>query len=83
MTETSGSQKFGGSPPTAASCSMPQQQEHSTGNRPEGHLGTIRGHPSPTGTTPDQDREIMPPPPPRRPQRRNTDHFDNAELRAV
>ena len=53
------------------------------GNVPEGHLDTTPGHPSPTGTTADQDRETMPPPPTRPPQRRNTDIFDEAELRAV
>ena len=83
MTETSGPQKSGGSPPIAASCSMPQQREPSTGNIPEGHLGTTPAHPSPTGTTLDQNRETMPPPPPTPPQRRNTDPFDDAELRAV
>ena len=83
MTETSGPQKSGDSPPTAASCLMPQQREPSTGNVPEGHLGTTPGHPSPTGTTLDRDPETMPPPPPRPPQRRNRDPFDDAELRAV
>ena len=43
MTETSGPQKSGGSPPTATPCSMPQQREPSTGNVPEGHLGTHLG----------------------------------------
>ena len=62
---------------------MPQQRDPSTGSVPEGHLATIPGQPSPTGTTPDQHRETMPPPPPRPPERRNTDHFDDAELRAV
>ena len=83
MTEASGPQKSSGSPPTAASCSMSPQQELSTGNVPEGHLGTTPGHPSPTGTTPNQDRETMPPPPPRPQQRRNMDLFDEAELRVV
>ena len=83
MTETSGPQKSGDSPPTAATCSMPQQREPSTGNVPGGHPGTTPGHPSATGATPDQDRETMPPPPPRPPQRRNTDPFDDAELRAL
>ena len=64
MTETSGPQKSGDSPPTAASCSIPQKREPSTGNVPGGHLGTSPGHPSPTGTTQDQDRETMPPPTP-------------------
>ena len=83
MTQASGPQKSGGSPPTAASCSMPPQREPPTRNVPEGHLGTTPGHPSPTGTTLDQDRETMPPPPPRPPQRRNTDPSDEAELRAL
>ena len=82
MTETSGPQKSGGSLPTAASCSMPQQREPSSWKVPEGQLGTTTGHPSPSGTTPDQDRETMPPPP-RRPPQRNTDQFDDAELRAI
>ena len=73
MTEASGPQKSSGSPPTAASCPMSPQQEPSTGNVPGGQLDTTPGHPSPTGTTPDQDRETMPPPTPRPPQRRNTD----------
>ena len=83
MTEASGPQKSSGSPPTAASCSMSPQQEPSTGNVPEGHLGTTPGHPSPTGTTPDQDRETMSPPAPRPPERRNTDLLDETEMRAV
>ena len=83
MTETSSPQNSGGSPPTAASCSMPQQPEPSTGNVPEGPFGTTPGHPSPTGTTPYQDRETMPPPAPRPPQRRNPDDFEDAKLRAV
>ena len=83
MTEVSGPQKSSGSPLTAASCSMSPQREPSTGNVPEGHLGTTPGHPSPTGTTPDQDRETMPPPPPRPPQRNNMDLFDETELSAV
>ena len=61
MTETSESQESGDSPPTAAACSMPQQRESSTGNKPGGHPGTTPGHPSSTGATPDQDRETMPP----------------------
>ena len=73
----------GGSQPTAASRPMSPQQEPSTGNVPEEHLDTTPWHPSPTGTTPGQDRETMPPPPPRPPQRRNTDLFDEAQLRAV
>ena len=80
MTQTAGPQKSDDSPPTAAFCSMPQQLEPSMGNAPE---GTTRGHPSPTGTTLDQDRETMRPPPPRPPQRRNTNPFDDGELRAV
>ena len=83
MTENSDPQKSGGSPPTTASCSMPQQREPSTGNVPEGHLGTTSGHPPPAGSTPDKDRETMPPQPPRPPRRRNTDHFDAAELGPV
>ena len=83
MTETSGTQKSGDSSPTAASCSMPQQREPSTGNVPGGHLGTTPGHPSQTDITLDQDRETLPPPPPRLPQQRNTDPFDDAELRAI
>ena len=53
------------------------------GNAPEGHLDTTPAHPSPTGTTPDQDRETMPPPARRPSIQRNTDLFDEAELRAV
>ena len=64
MTETSNPQKSGNLPPTAASCSMPQQREPSTGYLSEGPLGTTPGHPSPTGITLDQDRETMPPPAP-------------------
>ena len=82
MTQAAGPQKSSGPPPTAASRPMSPQQEPSTGNVPEGHLDTTPGHPSPTGTTPDQDRETMPPPPPRPPQQRNTDLFDEAEVRA-
>ena len=52
-------------------------------NVPEGHLGTSPRRPSPTSTTPDQDRETLPPGPPRPPQRRNTELFDETELRAV
>ena len=80
MTETCGPQKSGDWPPSAASCSMRQQREPSTGNVPE---GTGPGHPSPTGTTLDQDRETMPRPIFRPQQRRNTDTFDEPELRAV
>ena len=82
MTATSGPQRSGDSPPTATSCSISQQREPSTGNVPGGHLKTIPGHPSLTGTTLDQDRETMPPQAPRPPQRRNTDPCDDAELRA-
>ena len=56
MTETSGPQESGDSLPTAGGCPMTQQQEPPTGNVPGGHPGTARGHPSPTGTTPDEDR---------------------------
>ena len=80
MTETCGPQKSGDSPPSAASCSMRQQREPSTGNVPE---GTGPRHPSLTGTTLDQDRETMPRPTFRPQQRRNTDTFDEPELRAV
>ena len=83
MTGTSDPQESSDSPPNAASCLMPQRPEPSTGNVPEGHLGTTPGQPSPTGTTLDQDQETMPSPPPRPPQRRNTDLFDDAELRGV
>ena len=51
MTETSGPQESGDSLPTASACSMPQQWELSTGKVPEGHPGTISGHPSQTGAT--------------------------------
>ena len=61
MTDTSGPQKSGDSLPTAAARLMPQQSEPSTGNVPRGHPGTTPGHPSPTGVTPDQNRETMPP----------------------
>ena len=83
MTETSGPQKSGGSPPTALSCSMPEQREPSTGNVPEGHLGTTPGHPFPTATTPDHDRETIPPAPPTPPQRTNKVPPDDAELRVL
>ena len=83
MTETSGPQESDDPLPAASTCSMPQQQEPSTGYVPGGHPGTTPGHPSPTGATPDQDRETMPPPAPRPPQRRNTDPFGDAELRAL
>ena len=45
MTEASGTQKSGGSPPTAASRPMSLQQEPSTGNVPEGQLDTTPGAP--------------------------------------
>ena len=45
MTETSGPQKSGASPPTAAFCSMSQQRVPSTGKVHEGHLGTTPGTP--------------------------------------
>ena len=52
-------------PSTTTRHLMSPQQEPSTGSVPEGHSDTALGHPFPTGTTPDQDRETMPPPPPR------------------
>ena len=64
MTKTSGPQESGGPLPAAAACSMPQQQEPSTGNVPRGQPGTAPGHPSPTGATPDQDRKTISPPTP-------------------
>ena len=83
MTETSGPQESGDPLPAAATRSMPQQREPSTGYVPGGHPGTTRGHPSLTGATPDQDRKNMPPRPPRPPQQTNTGPFDDAELRAL
>ena len=83
MAEASGPQKSSSSPPTTASCSMSPGEQPSRGNVPEGHLDTSPGHPCPTGTTPDQDRETMPPTAPRPPQRRSTDFFDEAEMKAV
>ena len=83
MTQTSGPQESGDSLHAATACSMPQQQEPSTENVPVDHPSTAPGHASPTGATPDQDRETMPPPTPRQPQRRNTGPFDDAELRAL
>ena len=83
MTETAGPQESDDSLPTAAAGSMPQQRGPSSGNVPGGQPGTTPGHPSPAGARPDQDRETMPPPAPRPLQRRNTDPFDNAELRAL
>ena len=83
MTETSGPKGSGDSPPTALAYLMPQQREPPTGNVLWRRHGTAPGHPSPTGATPDQDRETMPPPPPRPPQRRSTGPFDDAELRAL
>ena len=83
MTQASSPQESGGFPPTTASHPMPPQHEPSTGSVPQGHPDAARGHSSPTGTTPDQDRETMPPPPPRPPQRRNTDLFVGEELRAI
>ena len=62
MTGTSGPKDSGDSLPTAEACSMPQQQEPSMGNVPRGLPGTAQGQPSPTGATPDQDREAVPPP---------------------
>ena len=75
MTETSGPQESGDP--------LTEQREPSTGNVPRGHPGTAPGHPSPTGATPDQDRETMPPLAPLPPQRKNTGPFDNAELKAL
>ena len=83
MTGTSGPQESDDPLPTAASFLMPPQQEPSMGYVPGEHPGTTPGHPSPTGVTPDQDRETMTPPAPRPPQRRNTGPFDNAELRVL
>ena len=82
MTEASSPQRSGGLPPTAAYLPTYLQQEPFTGNVPEGHLDTTPGQPSPTGTPPGQDWETMPPPSPRPRQWRNTDIFDEAELRA-
>ena len=65
MKEPSGPQESGSPPPTTAPHLMSPQQEPSTGSVPEGHPDTAPGHSSPTGTTPDQDRETMPPSPPR------------------
>ena len=64
MKETSGPQECDDPLPAAATCSMPQQQEPSTGYVPGGHPGTPPGHPSVTSATLDQDRETMPPHPP-------------------
>ena len=83
MTDTSGPQESSDSLPSAAAYWMPQHREPSTRDVPGGDPGTTQGHPSPTGATPDQDWETMPPPSPRPPQRRNTDPFDDAELRAL
>ena len=83
MTETSDPQESDDPVPAAATCSMPQQREPSTGYVPGGHPGTTPGHSSPTSATPDQDRETMPHPPPRPPQRKSTGPFDDAELRAL
>ena len=83
MTEASGPQESDGPLPSTASRPVPLQRKPSTGSVPEGHLDTTRGHPSLSGTTPDQDRETMPPPNARPPQRRNTDVFDEEELRAI
>ena len=80
-TEASGPQESG-PPPTTASHPMSPQQEPSTGSVHKGHLDSAPGHPSPTDTTPDHDRETMPPPP-IPPQRRNTDLFDGEEVRAI
>ena len=83
MTETSDPQESDDPLPTTTTCSMPQQQEPSTGYVPWGDPGTTLGHPSPTSATPNQDRETIPHPPPRPPQRRRTDPFDVAELRRL
>ena len=64
MTETSGPQASDDPLPAAATCSMPQQREPSTGYMPGGHPGATPGQPPPTSATPDQDRETMPPRPP-------------------
>ena len=83
MTETSDPQESRDQLPAAATCSMPQQREPSTGYVPGRHPGGNPAHPSPTSATPDQDRETMPPPAPRPPQPRSTSPFDDAELRAL
>ena len=83
LTETSGRQESDDPLAAAATCSMPHQRKPSTGYVRGGHPGTTPGHPSPTGATPDQDRETMPPPTPRPPQRRNTGPFDDVDLRAL
>ena len=83
MTETSGPQESDDPLPAAATCSVPQQWEPSTGYVPGGHPGTTPGHPSRTSGTPDKDQETMPPPAPQRSQRRSTCAFDGAELRAL
>ena len=83
MTDNCDPQKSDDPLPATTTCSMPQQQEPSTGYVPGGHSGTTPGHPSPTSATPDQDRKAMAPPPPRPPQRRSTGPFDDAELSAL
>ena len=83
MTETSGPQESNDPLPAAATCSMPQQRELSTGYVLGGHPRNTPGHPSPTGATQDKDQETMPSPPPRAPQWRNMGPFDDAELRAL
>ena len=83
MTETSDPQESGDPLPATTTCSTPQPRQPSTGYVPGGHPGTNPGHPSPTGATPDQDRETMDPPFPRPPQRRSTGPFDDAALRAL
>ena len=82
-TEASRPQESSGPPPTSASRPISPQQEPSTGIVPEGHPDTTPGHPSPTGTTPDHDREAMPPRPPRPPERRDTDPLHREELKAI
>ena len=66
-----------------ASRPMSPQQDPSTGGVPEGQPDTTQGHPSRTGTTPEQDREAMPPPAPRPPQQRDTDPLDREGLGAI
>ena len=83
MTETSDPPESDDPLPAAATSSMPEQRELSTGYVPGGHPGTTPGHPCPTSATPEQDQETMPPPAPRPPQLRSTGPFDYAELRAL
>ena len=83
MTETSGPQESDHPLPAAATCSMLQQREPTTGYVPGGHPGTTQWHASPTSATPDQNRETVAPPSPQPPQRRSTGPFDDAQLRAL